>query len=374
MNEHQQIARSLRQLAELGEPAVLATVVRVEGSAYRRPGARMLVTPTGTRVGCVSGGCLERDVRRRGANLDVGQTTIVTYDSTADEETRWTLALGCNGRVDILIERLDPAAALRLAIFFEAGIQDDRPMRSATVIRSPSGAPPLGTRYFAGETLPPWAGPVLLHELAGLRYTRTTQFMTPVGPIDLLLERIDPPQRLIIFGAGWDAKPVLDSAKQLGWHVTIVDPRHQAITNPQFDSADRRVPNIGENCLTRRTAAIVMHHDYDADMMAVETLMSSDAGYVGVLGPRARTDRILADARIAATRSLHAPVGLDIGAETPQEIALAVIAEIVAWRSGHDGGRLKDRDGSIHAARHEQDIDRPPRSRPIDVAVAERVA
>ena len=351
MNELQQISTGLLQLAELNEPAVLATVVRVEGSAYRRPGARMLVTPAGRRVGCVSGGCLERDVRLRGARLPVGDATIVTYDSTADEETRWTLALGCNGRVDVLIEHLAPAEAATLARLFQTAIESNTPLHLATLLRSPHDSKlAVSTRWTLRElaTLSFVWAEAASEELLNLHTARHVTLPTSHGEIDLLLERIDPPQPLVIFGGGWDAVPLLAAAKQLGWHVTIVDPRSAALTNPQFAGADRRVQSAGDVSISERTAAVIMHHDYDADRAALAALCDSPAGYVGVLGPHARTQRMMADLKRQPTRSLHAPVGLDIGAETPGEIALSVIAEIVAWRSGHAGGRLCERGGAIH--------------------------
>ena len=346
MNELQQIITGLKQLAAFGEPAVLATVVRVEGSAYRRPGARMLVTPAGTRVGCVSGGCLERDVRLRGARLAVGEAAIVTYDSTADEETQWTLALGCNGRVDILIERLSPASAATLAKLLEAPSKDGEPLKLATVLRSDSAALPIGLHLTTEAAIHAVDG--LADSMRDAGRTHIARFTAHCGEAELLIEKIDPPQRLIIFGGGWDAVPLLNTAKSLGWHVTIADPRAAVLTNPQLTAADVRTTEPDELHLTHNCAVVVMHHDYDADLAAVRKLLTSEAGYVGVLGPRARTERLLSAAGIAASQTLHAPVGLDLGAETPEEIALSVVAEIVAWRTGHDGGRLRDREGSIH--------------------------
>ena len=366
MNELHQIISGLKQLASLGEPAILATVVRVEGSAYRRPGARMLVTPAGMRVGCISGGCLERDVRLRGARLPVGGATIVTYDSTADEETQWTLALGCNGRVDILIERLSPVSAFALAEALEAPLHAGESLRLATVLKSDSTARPVGLHLTIESAEQTVEG--LADSLRDAGRTHIARFVTNDGEIEVLIEKIDPPQRLIIFGGGWDAVPLLNAAKSLGWHVTIVDPRASVLTNPQLAIADARATEYGDLPLTRRSAAVVMHHDYNADLAAVRQLLSSDAGYVGVLGPRARTERLLHDAGAVPHCALHAPVGLDLGAETPQEIALSIIAEIVAWRTGHDGGRLRDRDGSIHGPA----VRRQPRN--PDFSIADQVA
>lgn len=344
MHEPLQIAACLRGLAALGEPAILATVVRVEGSAYRREGARMLVTPAGARVGCVSGGCLERDVRSRGQRLAMGEAVLVVYDSTADADTLWSLSLGCDGRVEILIEKISPSSAERLGRHLHDNLSAGRSAGLATLL-TPLGELAAGTRYYPGSDDGGSRG--LAGAVPGLASVLASEdgHVGLAGGVRLLVEHVAPPQRLVIFGAGWDAVPVAAAAKQLGWHVTVVDSRRQYLTREHFPSADSLLAEVVPEVLGPETAAVVMTHDLRADADALVTLFGSEAGYVGLLGSRGRTSRLLEELRgsISPSRleALHAPVGLDVGAEMPAEIAAAVVAEILAWRSGRCGGSLR---------------------------------
>jgi xanthine/CO dehydrogenase XdhC/CoxF family maturation factor len=348
MHEPLHIARCLQQLSQLGEPAVLATVVGVSGSAYRREGARMLITPSGARVGCVSGGCLERDVRSRGQRLAVAEAALVTYDSTADADTQWSLSLGCNGRVEILIEKLSPAKSALLANHLLHHLTTDRPALLATL---KTHAHHLDHALHLGATYVPSSSDETSQRLAKA-FPQLPQLLADtggparIGPAEFLLEHVQPPQRLVIFGAGWDAVPLATAAKAIGWHVTVVDARDRYLTPDHFPNADRLLTHIAAADLPSRAAAVVMTHDVDSDLSALHQLFNSDAGYIGLLGSRGRSARLLADltGRIPPHRleALHAPVGLNLGAQTPAEIAASIVSEVLAWRNDRTANPLRD--------------------------------
>ncbi len=369
------ILSAAERLAAAGESATLATVVRVEGSSYRLPGARMLVDGAGRRTGSVSGGCLESDVARRGRLLTADRpTALVRYDASDDgsgEDVAWGFALGCNGSIDVLIERLAPGSGgldfLRrcvrdrrrgavLHVFQVEGDLDVSPgtrltyLDDGAVVDDPAL---LASRFGAigadaaecvrtGESTP------IVYETAG-------------GRLHVLAEAVVPPVPVVIFGGGHDALPLVAAAKGLGWHVTVVDRRHGHARPDRFPLADVVVAThadeaAGRIALSDDTVAVVMTHHYPEDHALLRLLLTSPARYVGVLGPRARTDRMLANWLAAGERftagqlaKLHAPIGLDLGGDGSEAVALAVVAEILATLSRRPGGPLRDRVGPIHA-------------------------
>ncbi len=358
-----------------GEAATLATVVRVEGSSYRLPGARMLVDAAGRRTGMVSGGCLESDVARRGRLLTADRpTAVVRYDASDDgtgEDAAWGYALGCNGAIDVLIERLTPGrdgglafvgACLRdrrraavLHVFQVDGDLDVSPgtrlavRDDGTVADDPAG---LAGRFDAVRAD--------AAECVRTGESATVVYATAGGRLHVLAEAVVPPVPVVIFGGGHDAVPLVAAAKGLGWHVTVCDRRAGHARADRFPRADAVVAAAAEDVagrvpLTADTVAVVMTHHYPEDHALLRLLLKSPARYVGVLGPRARTDRILADWAAAGERftaeqldRLHAPVGLDLGGDGSEAVALAVAAEILAAVSRRPGGPLRDRAGPIH--------------------------
>jgi xanthine dehydrogenase accessory factor len=355
------------QLAERGEEAVLGTVVKVEGSAYRRPGARLLITRDGDWVGGISGGCLEGDLVRKAWWRTGNGPTVVTYDSTADDETAWQFGLGCNGIVHVLLERLNPDND-SLALPRQC-LRRDEPGVLATVFRAdPGTGVTVGERLAVGadgeiaddfgagelgDRLRIEAAECLSHDRS-----RVGTFPLPAGEVEVFFEVIRPPLHLVVFGAGFDAVPVVRAARALGWRVTVVDRRPTFVRQPAFSLADEVIAAPPREASERlrldaRTAAVVMNHNFPDDLAALATLLPSAVRYVGVLGPRARSEKLLTEVArdfvpAGQFARLHAPVGLDIGADTPEEIAVAVVAQIVAEFAGHDGGNLRDRAGPIH--------------------------
>jgi len=354
-----------------GEIAALATVMRVVGSAYRRAGARMLLASDGSRVGLVSGGCLEADLAERARPvLATGRAVTVTYDASSDEDLIFGLGLGCNGTVEVLIERVpEQPAGGHLALIGRC-LGERRKMALATVFRS-TGKVSLAARCWllAGEPLAgDLAGESVAAEIghhadAVLRSgrNRNVTIESSLGSLDFLIECVRPLPELWILGAGPDAQPVARLAVELGFNVNVVDHRSAFARREHFPGASRLVV-----CNPERLAetvdpedgsiVLVMSHSYASDRSYLRALLRRPFAYLGLLGPRQRSERILAElakegiepARELRAR-LHAPVGLDIGAETPEEIALSILSEIQAELTGRSGGRLRDRNAPIHS-------------------------
>ena len=362
MRELGDILEALAEVPPTGPAAVLATVVAVSGSTYRRPGARMLVLPDGHRVGLVSGGCLEDDLAERaGAVRREGRPRLVCYDATGEDDILWGLGLGCAGRVEVLLEPVDAAHPGPLA--WLGGWREAHA----------SGA--LATRLEGAELGRRWAlhpdgrfeDPegqngnedrhlrVLLED--GLRTGRSGRVAAPGG--DVALEIARPPFRLVVFGAGPDARPVVQLATGLGWRVVVVDGRPAYAQPSLFPGArvhcapaERAVATAG---VERGDAALVMTHHYLHDRSLLRALLPGPATYVGLLGPRQRALDLLEDlARAGCHPSpeqlarFHAPAGLDLGGEGPEAIALSLVAELQAVHEGRRGGWLRDRKGPIH--------------------------
>ena len=372
MTETRSIIEAYLRAASEDVRAALATVVRVDGSAYRRPGARMLVTEDGRTTGVVSGGCLEGDVRERAATvMRTGKATLVTYDTTTDKDVVWGLGLGCNGVVDVLIE---PASgrADHLMRFLEACSNSQQRAAFATVIRSEGfAAVALGSRVFlfpdgtvtadAGVSQHATLKRIVVDLRAAVRNAASsvTQYEAH-GDLEVFIEAVEPAAPLVIFGAGADVIPLVKIAQFLGWVATVVDTHARDRSLERFADADdvilcRPEAVASRVTLTDSTMAVLMTHNYSHDLEILNVLLNKPLRYVGCLGPRHRTDRLLSQLRDAPGTvqtswhgPLHAPVGLDVGAETPSEIALSIVAEILAVTRGRTGGPLQVRTGAIH--------------------------
>jgi xanthine dehydrogenase accessory factor len=364
MSEVDVIVREAAALRRVGAPFLLATVVAVRGSSYRRPGARMIVSGDRWVAGCVSGGCLEGDVVRRGAHrIRHGAPVVVTYDSTSDDEIGWGFGLGCNGVVEVMLEGIDRATAVDPLLFASDCIEDETRGVLVTVFRSNDAAAPVGSRLALRAGAPVLAslpdGPVRVTLERAARGAHTTSTLEIDG-VTALVEVLEPPPRLFVCGTGHDALPVVTLARAMGWRVTVAAAHPSAAMRDRFVIADEVLAGPGSvlrDAVSRhaRSFAVVMSHDYERDRACVEALLESRAQYIGVLGPKRRTERMLAElARAGASltdamlRRLHAPVGLDLGAETPQEIALAVVSEVQATLTNAPARRLRERCGPIH--------------------------
>lgn len=349
--------------------AALATVIKVEGSSYRSPGARMYLTDNGKWIGSISGGCLEGDALRKSRKvISDGMPQVVTYDTMDDDANSLGVGLGCNGIIHVLLEPInensDVIAGIRKIASFDdvLGVATvycssevaDVPSASRLVIDK-SGAVVYGQEH---KTLVQYALEDLISSLQDKK-SITKKYNVGEGVFEVFLEVFEPAIDLIVFGGGFDAKPLVSFAQQLGWHVRIVDECIAHLFPANFP--DAQVVSCDRKSVTKEvelkpfSAAVLMSHNLNYDFEVLQQLVETDIYYVGVLGPKKRADKLyekLSDSGRQITdndhRRIHSPIGLDIGADTPEEIALSIIAEIKARFASRSGGFLKYRSGSIH--------------------------
>lgn len=356
--ETRQVLDRLDALLLDGRRAALATVVRVRGSAYRREGAKMLVAEDGSSTGNVSGGCLELDVREIAvAVARSGQAQLRTYCSAADEVSAWDLGLGCEGQVEIFVEPVREARA------YERGRLDGRaPFAVCTVV---AGSPDsVGRRMAAtsvaiegslGTTTFDARVAQRARQLVGQGRSSLEQF----DDVTVFVESLLPPPQIVICGAGDDARPLAQCAASVGFQVIVVDRRGGLLAEGRFPTEVTRVESDGERLLERVAVdstcyAVVMTHNFADDQAYLRALLATPALYVGILGPRRRTERLMAHVgrQLALDDTkrarLYGPVGFDVGADGAEQVALAVLAEILSVHAGKDGRPLRDRRSSIH--------------------------
>lgn len=363
MMELAAIAEEAAKLRGEGRAFLMATVVRTHGSSYRRPGARMLValdeSGQGERwlAGCVSGGCLETDVLLRGAWRTSAGASVVTYDSTTDDEIGWGFGLGCNGVVDVLLERISADAQFDPTRLFARCFDAARPGALATVFASQHPAAVVGAHLAIDpdgvmETTIRDARVVEALRQAAERAasaTRPIAESVEVDGVTALVETIAPPPHVFVVGTNHDALPLAALARSMGWNVTVCDTngRHAR----RFERALIGTPADVRAAVdvAHDAHVVIMTHSYDRDRELLRELLASRARYLGVLGPAHRTECILRELGEEGSRHrLFAPVGLDLGAETPQEIALAIVAEIQAKLRDARAGSLRERSSGIH--------------------------
>jgi xanthine dehydrogenase accessory factor len=361
MNELERIVREASRLEAEGSAFLLATVVRVAGSSYRRPGARMLVAGDRWVSGCVSGGCLEGDVMLRGAHRCRAGAVVVTYDSTTEDGEAWGVGLGCNGIVDVLLEHVEPGAQHEALTFAQACFAAETAGALVTVIRSAHAAAPVGARLAVGPRIElvhssSIADPVIQRALEHAARGAAGVVELEGHGITALVERIAPSPQLFVLGSGHDTAPIVALAQSIGMRVTVAD---RAIRDgSRFLTADRVISTAGAwdriSALIDAAAepyVVIMHHQRDADRQALAVALASRARYIGVLGPARRTHELLGDLgrQPGADPRIHAPIGLDVGAETPEQIALSIAGELQAVQRRRSGGMLRDRARALHA-------------------------
>lgn len=296
MKEIIEILKTVSSFAD-NEKAILATVIDVKGSGYRLPGARMLMLADGHTVGTVSGGCLEADVLERAKKvLASGEPEVFTYDTTGNEDSVFSLNMGCRGVIEIRLEPIGKFSPVigKIRVAYEDRVGND-------------------------------------------------EFEMPIA--------------VKLFGAGADAVPFVRIASELGWQVTVHDHRPAFFTAERFPTAQMLVHQTADDALTDletddRTAVVIMTHNYARDRYILPPALTSDAFYIGALGPKRRTEQLLEEIGGSFTPEqlarLYAPAGLDIGADTPEGIALSIIGEIQTVLANRNGGHLRNRQGSIY--------------------------
>lgn len=304
-----------------GSGGVLATVVQVKGSAYRRPGARLLILPDGRRIGSVSGGCLEGDLSRKAWWLtESGRPVLRTYDTTSDEDAVFEFGLGCNGVIDVLLERLEFAESDSVMRVLSHARECREIARVATVIRGPQ----TGLRLWLedGGTAGSLRNTELACDIEPLLRNAQRSYIAQRDASEVFIEVVEPPQSLVVYGSGPDTIPLANFAKELGWSVS--------------------------ETVSRDSAVVLMTHNFAQDLSLLPGILAQKPRYLGILGPRVRTDRLFQDLQMEPPSCLYAPVGLDIGSGSPEAIALAIVSEISAVLSGRSGCMLRERQTPIY--------------------------
>jgi xanthine/CO dehydrogenase XdhC/CoxF family maturation factor len=360
VEEYQKIDFSKRK-------AALATVVQVRGSSYRSPGARMLITDDGRWVGSISGGCLEGDALRKARQVMTDKIPMtVTYDTREESNQNLGIGLGCNGVIDVFIEPVDASDSENPILLFESIVRMNTPLVLATLFRSDDRSL-VGKKILIATDGTKLTGftdadleQSIERDLIDLFDSKKSQAKKYHEKTEVFIELIQPSISLIIFGGGFDARPVSTLAKSLGWNVQVTDECVAHIAPAFFPTADKlslcqREFIERDFPITPYTACVLMSHNYEYDRDVLKKLLKTETPYIGILGPRKRLDKMVdqfSDAGITLTAEdwhrIHAPIGLDIGAEAPDEIAVSIVAEIQSKFANRSGGFLKYRSGPIH--------------------------
>ena len=360
----------------------LATVVKIGGSTYRRPGARMLITQEGEHWGTISGGCLEGEVAQQALAVIDNQEPHLLPFNLEEDDIVLGFGTGCNGIVHVLIQPVNPGdgqncveALLHCINSRKRGVmatiishekEDVNVLGRHLLLLEDGSEGPSSLSIPADHEIKTTAHKILKEELQQEQiYLWHTHQMTYQGSeVEVLFEIVRPPVHLHIFGEGHDVGAVVTQAKTMGWKITLVGRKPADILQSRFPDASEHVflmhPDQVASHISpdARSAALVMNHAYIRDKALMHALANTDIPYIGMLGPRERTETMLDELAkenkstpAPSTDRLFGPVGLDIGTETPEEIALSVIAEIQAVLHNRNGGYLRARQGPIHASR-----------------------
>ena len=368
MKDFKTIVTEFRKIDFTNRKAALATVVKVRGSSYRSPGARMLITDDGKWIGSISGGCLEGDALRKARQvMGDNRPMTVTYDTREESNQNLGIGLGCNGVIDVLIEPINISEEKNPISLFERFIATKEPLTLATIFNASAGVGEKIITHATGEVQDYFSNVELsnavkedLLQLFDTKKSEAKTFTTSKGEVEVFMELVQPSVSLIIFGGGFDARPVSQLAKSLGWDVQVTDECVAHIAPLFFPTADKlslchRDFIDRDFEITPFTACVLMSHNYEYDRDVLKKLIKTDTPYIGILGPRKRFDKMLIEFSAQGLQLLtedihriHSPIGLDIGAETPDEIAVAIIAEIQGKFVNRSGGFLKYRNAPIH--------------------------
>jgi len=361
MKNWQETHRVLDEIAELkarGRRSALAVIVGIEGSAYRRSGAKLLICDDGSLLGNVSGGCLESDVREVGMGLLAnGGVRLLHYDTTGREDVVWGFGVGCNGKVDILVQPADSPGvrdtvdAVRnltkgAAAFALCLVVAGRNLGRMVVV--------AGGQVVGGGGISNLDAAIAERALTELPSgeSRIHEF----GESQVFIEVLRPPPSLVVCGAGDDSMPLVRLAADAGFRVTVVDHRPAFLTKERFPDAVALVKASADDAvngfqLEKDAFAVVKSHVLVQDRGWVKRFADGSARYIGVLGSRWRRDEIIAPLSAEQRRTIYGPIGLDIGAEGPEQIAISVVSEVLAVWSGRTPMHLRDRREAIHEHR-----------------------
>jgi xanthine/CO dehydrogenase XdhC/CoxF family maturation factor len=353
-----------------GRETALATVVHVEGSSYRRPGARMLVEDNGKMTGAISGGCLEGDALRKALQaIRQRENKLVTYNTLNEDDVEFGVQLGCNGLVHILFEPILPEQENNpIALLEKLFVQRmDAVLVTLFSVENYYNAQPGTCLLFDGEGIySSLQDKAFLEELkedtsAVLADKSSKLKQYDQQALSGFVELLQPPVSLIVIGAGNDALPLVEMATVLGWQITVADGRATHANRQRFVKAQKIIVGrpaevISQLVIDERTVFVLMTHNYNYDLEMMKLLLQKDCRYIGSLGPKKRLERMLAELQeqgvIISDRTranIHGPIGLDIGAEAAEEIALSILAEIKAVLANRPATFLRERLESVHS-------------------------
>jgi len=372
VKEIRDIISAFDEAQKQGKKTALATVVHVDGSSYRRPGARMLITEDGQITGSISGGCLEGDALRKALLVMMQQkSSLVTYDTNDEDDAKLGLGLGCNGIIQVLIEPIDITKPNNPIQFLKTissnkrqqnilitlfSLQNKRKAQYGTCLLVAEDGSISGDISVLKNNLLQDAREALLNNHSFFK-----NYATENNDLTAFIELVNPPVSIVVIGAGNDVVPLVKMADILGWETTVVDGRPDQAKKDRFVSGCQVIVSKPENVLKQlniddQTVFLLMTHNYNYDLAMLRVLLTKKVRYIGSLGPRKKLDRMLdelSEEGITVTDKqravIYGPVGLDIGADTPEEIALSVLAEIKAVLSSRDGRSLRENNEAIHS-------------------------
>ncbi|WP_215225723.1 XdhC family protein [Echinicola shivajiensis] len=352
-----------------GEATALATVVKVEGSSYRGAGARMLITEKGQLSGAISGGCLEGDALRRALMVIIqNKPLLVKYDTSEENGDVFGVGLGCEGIIYVLIEPIDNKQILNPVYFLKQCLKKRSPNILVSLFsKSNKKSSKQGTYTLIrmGQALGinneiNWAD--FETEISEIFSTKTSLFKSfklENEAFEIFFEYIAPRTRLVIAGAGNDVIPLVEAGEILGWEMVLLDGRPSHANKQRFPTCQLLIGQAGkvlkEVNLDEYTALLLMTHNYNYDKEIVKWALDKEIKYIGMLGPKKKwammKEEIIAEGFDLLQIEMHSPMGLDIGAESSEEIALSVLAEIKAVFADSKGGSLFKQEGRIHPDR-----------------------
>jgi len=377
MRETEAIISSYDEAKTKGNQCVLATVVHVEGSSYRAAGARMLVDEYGFMTGAISGGCLEGDALRKALlALDQNRSKLITYDTSDEDDAVIGAQLGCNGIIQVLFEPIDPGEQNNPIELLRKAEQEDQPVALVSLFNLDKTKHQVGTTLLVnhkGDITGRLDDQALYEKIKSVSQNALQKQINHFGAYqssedtkNAFIEIVTPPPRLVLVGAGNDARVLSRMAEVLGWDITVADGRPTHANKKRFNSCQVVVTNPGEILdninINEKTAFVLMTHNYNYDLSVLKLLLKEEQiPYIGILGPNKKYRRMLDDLRAEGITlsdeqfdKIYAPVGLQLGAETPAEIGLSILPEIQAVLTDSEVRSLRELEGDIHDKEHRE--------------------
>ncbi|WNS73650.1 XdhC/CoxI family protein [Bacillus sp. DTU_2020_1000418_1_SI_GHA_SEK_038] len=356
------IITELKKCIQNNQKAILATIIDKKGSSYRQVGAKSLILLDGTTFGVLSGGCIEQDLFEHAKEVfETGEPKEVIYDLRNDDQTPWGLGVGCNGVITIWLTLINPIENRREA---------EKMLDVFTRQYVSNGAFTIGTVITSDNQELIQPGYILdtkemdfvhnpMNKLNGILKNQILTIDEKALELTIFLETITPAPSIVIFGAGPDALSLTNQLKLLNWHVTMVDHRPGYLNEENFPNVDEMIlvpPREFPNDLyLNNSYTVIMTHHYEQDLIFLKGLIQMEPAYIGLLGPKRRYENIKSDLLREGVLipqnildKIHTPIGLDIGSETPEEIALSIAAEIMSFKNKGSYQPLKWKRGSIH--------------------------